>query len=75
MSGPDLLSPPELALLELRAEGLSDREVAARLRVGQGAITDLRRGAAEKLAVRIASAHPFQIREVTLARSIDSMDV
>jgi DNA-binding NarL/FixJ family response regulator len=75
MSTPDALSPQELAMLELCAEGLSDREVAARLQVRRRAISGIQKAAAAKLAVRIASAHPFQIQEVTLARCIDSMEL
>jgi hypothetical protein len=35
---------------------------------------EIRRYTAAKLAVRIASAHPFHIREVVLARPLDSME-
>jgi len=74
-SSPDSLSPREQAILEFYAEGFGDSEIAARLGIGRRAISTLRAGAATKLAGRIASAHPFQIREVVLARSLDFEEI
>jgi DNA-binding CsgD family transcriptional regulator len=70
-SPPDTLSPRERAMLEFCAEGLSDREIAARLRMSRREISAIRGRAAAKLSGRIASAHPFQISEVVLDRSLD----
>jgi DNA-binding CsgD family transcriptional regulator len=66
------LSLLERAILEYFADGLSDREIAVRLGLSRRGISVIRRHAAAKLAVRIASAHPFQISEVVLGRSLDS---
>ena len=73
-SSPDTLSPSERAMLEFCAEGLSDREIGARLRMSPREISAIRQHAATKLSSRIASAHPFQIREVVLHRSLDFPD-
>lgn len=72
-SSPGKLSLRERAVLEYFAEGLGDREISVRLRVSQREISAIRRHAATKLAARIASAHPFQIREVVIAHSLDSV--
>jgi DNA-binding NarL/FixJ family response regulator len=69
------LSQSERAILEFCAEGLSDREIAFQLRASRRAISAIRSQAAAKLAVRIASSHPFHIREVVLARSLDSVEL
>jgi DNA-binding NarL/FixJ family response regulator len=74
MSRPDALSLQERTILELCAAGFNDCEVAARLHVSRLAVSEIRRDTAERLAVRIASAHPFHIREVVLARHLDSME-
>jgi len=66
------LSRLERAILEYFAEGPSDREIAVRLGLSRRGISVIRRHAAAKLAVRIASAHPFQISEVVLGRSLDA---
>jgi len=47
----------------------------ARSRQGRREISTLRAGAATKLAVRIASAHPFQIHEVVLAQPLDFEEI
>lgn len=61
----------ERAVLEYFAEGLNDREIAVRFRLRRSEISVIRRRAAKKLAARIASEHPFQIREVVLARPLN----
>jgi DNA-binding CsgD family transcriptional regulator len=58
----------ELAFLEYRAEGLSDREIAVRLQISPRETSAIRGRAATKLAARVATSHPFQIHEVVLAR-------
>jgi DNA-binding NarL/FixJ family response regulator len=74
-SSPDTLSPREQAILEFYAEGFGDSEISARLGIGRREISTLRAGAAAKLSVRIASAHPFQIREVVLAQPLDCEEI
>jgi FixJ family two-component response regulator len=71
----DALRPRERAFLEYRAEGLSDREIAARLQISHREISAIRGHTASTLASRVASAHPFQISEVVLARLPDSVGV
>jgi DNA-binding NarL/FixJ family response regulator len=66
---PGTLSLSERAMLEFCAAGLGDGEIAARLHVTSRAVSVIRSQATTKLAVRIASAHPFQIREVMLDQS------
>jgi DNA-binding NarL/FixJ family response regulator len=75
MSRPNALSLQERTILELCADGFNDGEVAARLQLSRRAVSEIRRDTAAKLAVRIASAHPFHIREVVLARPLDSMEL
>jgi hypothetical protein len=60
----DTLSPLELALLGYCAEGFGELEVATRLGVRREEVSVIRNATAEKIAARIASAHPFQIREL-----------
>jgi len=74
-SSVDSLSPREQAILEFFAEGFSESEISARLGIGRREISTLRAGAATKLAVRIASAHPFQIHEVVLAQPLDFEEI
>ncbi len=57
--------------MELVADGLSDAEISIRFRRSLRTISMIRNRAATKLAARNASAHPFQIREVVFARSLD----
>ena len=74
MSRPNALSLQARTILELCAYGLSDCEVAARLQLSRRVVSEIRRDTAAKLAVRIDSAHPFHIREVMVARRLDSME-
>jgi DNA-binding CsgD family transcriptional regulator len=62
------LSLRERAFLEYCAEGLSDVEIAVRLQMSCQEVADTRVNAAAKLAGRVATAHPFRIREVVLRR-------
>jgi DNA-binding NarL/FixJ family response regulator len=64
---PNTLSLRERTILEFYAEGLGEREVAIRLSVSRRTVSIIRSQIAKKLAVRISSAHPFQIGEVVLA--------
>lgn len=61
------LSLRERAFLEYCAEGLSDREIAVRLHISYREVSAIRGRAVTKLSARVATAHPFQIREVVLA--------
>jgi DNA-binding CsgD family transcriptional regulator len=63
-----ILSLRERAFLEYCAEGLIDPEIAVRLQMSCQEIFAIRVNAAAKLAARVATAHPFQIREVVLGR-------
>jgi DNA-binding CsgD family transcriptional regulator len=65
-SSPGRLNLSERAIMEYYAQGLGDREIAVRFRVSRREISFIRRHAVTKLAARISSAHPFQIREVML---------
>jgi DNA-binding CsgD family transcriptional regulator len=71
----ETLSLRERVILELRAEGLNDREISARFRMSTEEISAIRLRAAAKLSVRIASAHPFSISEVTVAHSLESVEL
>jgi DNA-binding NarL/FixJ family response regulator len=71
MAAPDTLNVHERALLELHAEGLGDREISARLQKSLREISAIRRDTVAKLEARISSAHPFQICETLLSRSLD----
>lgn len=62
----DTLSAHERAVLEYYAEGLDGYEIAVRLRMSEQEISVVRFSAARKLALRMATAHPFQIHEVVL---------
>jgi len=69
---PDALSLREQVVLEFCAEGLGDSEIAVRLQMSRREVSIIRGRAATKLVARIASAHPFHIREVVLASPLDS---
>jgi len=66
----DALSLREQAVLEYCAEGIGDNEIAVRLQMSRREVAIIRDHAATKLMARIASAHPFRIREVMLARPL-----
>jgi DNA-binding CsgD family transcriptional regulator len=68
---PVSLDTREQAILELCAAGLDASEISVRLQIGRREISALCASVAAKLAVRIASAHPFRIHEVVLDRSLD----
>jgi len=67
-SPPNSLSLRERTILEFCAEGIGDAEIAARLRLSRSAVSAIRSHTAARLAKRIATAHPFQISEIVLAR-------
>jgi DNA-binding CsgD family transcriptional regulator len=72
-SSSDKLNLRERAILEYFAEGLGDSEIALRFRVSRSEISVIRRRAAMKLAARIASEHPFHIREVVISQPLESV--
>jgi DNA-binding NarL/FixJ family response regulator len=74
-SSSDTLGLSERAVLEYCAEGLSNHEIGIRLRMSPREIMAIRHHAAVKLSTRIASDHPFQIREVVLHRSLDPSEL
>jgi len=70
----DTLSLLERGLLELFAEGFGECEVAIRLGMSRREISVIRSHTAKKIAARTASAHPFRIQELILARELDSTE-